>query len=165
MAIFILSAPLLKCSEPWNWLLWHFEQNHTIQVSGPDSPEQGGMIYISHFWFCPHRACVALQGQVGRQVCWPPPPCGTHFPWPQRLHVGEVTDGLLGAWPFRNFVLLWPWNAGWGHPPITHHVPLGFGLQDAAHTFLTPTKPLCMVTSYLLLSLSKPTCSYPQKEE
>lgn len=32
MAIFILCVPLLKCSEPWNCLLWRFEQSYTIQV-------------------------------------------------------------------------------------------------------------------------------------
>lgn len=125
----MLSAPLLKCSEPWNWLLWHFKQSHTTQVSGPDSPKQWGMGYVSHFWFvCPHWACVALQGRVGSQVCCPAHPPGTHFPQPWRVPLGEVSDGLLGAWPFRNFMLLpsfWPWSGGGSSPsPPTHH---GFG--------------------------------------
>lgn len=118
MAIFILCAPLLKCSEPWNCLLWHFEQSHTKQVS----PKQGGLIYISHFWFvCPHRACVALRGWGGRLAthCLP---VGLIFPdhggfeWGQRQAVGcmAIQKFLVGS--FALVMKSWP---------VPHHPPSG----------------------------------------
>lgn len=52
-----------------------------------------------------------------------------------------------------------------GPSPPSPTVPLGFGPHDIAHTFFTTKKPQCMVTSHFVLSLSKPNCSYSQKEE
>lgn len=131
MAIFILSAPLLKCSEPWNWLLWHFEQNHTIEVSGPDSPEQGGMIYISHFWFCPHRACVALQGQMGSQVCWPSPPSFSLTTKASCVWGQWWAVGCMAIQKFRVAVVALAMKCWLG--PSPHHPPCAFGLWSPRH--------------------------------
>lgn len=89
MAIFILSAPLQKCSESWKWLLRHFEWNHTVQVWGCDSPSQGGTAHVSHFLAVspPHCSQLCCHDLSTEFIC---------HPQPQRVPLDNGRDGLPG---------------------------------------------------------------------
>lgn len=143
-----------------------------IQVS----PKQGGMIYMSHFWFvCRHRACVTLRGWggvgVGGRFAAHYLPIGLIFPdhggfeWGQWQAVGcmAIQKFLVGS--FALAMKSWP---------VPHHPPSGTTDPPQLWAFVSKMLPtpsphpqsLNEATQQeVTLNVSKPNCSYPQEED
>lgn len=134
----MISAPPLKFPEPWNWLLGHLDQSHTLQVSGP-APlhERRGL----------HVLCLLCTEQASpckdRWQSCSLPSTGLLFPDPS----GFVwVRSLMGSWhcghsKFLLLLLLWPWHFGWillTSPAPDATAPARFGLCSCAAATPSP---------------------------